>query len=316
MRFQEKTFELGSLSNAYRPCNELADKVLRDCLTLPADSGVPLPWARGNRLNLTGRLNAIAAISSRNFGVARRGNGGRAQYKCYYRRELAGVWFAEIWGTWKTAFIAAPYAVAANSLGPFLTRSIRTGSEYPGQNLALFLIGLMMVLLFLPRALLALGNQFASSTTTGKQQVESAGLIALPMGLLGLMFTIFGLFREWSVSELGFLINTLLDRFVFNSSFLLTIPYALGYLAFVAVFLACLSFFFWHASIRYLGAKQAYDVLIKARISFNDDVVKAFSSTFQAIAVNQEGRPQVVVGALLYFLVILLSVSPVLVWLA
>ncbi|CAM5368613.1 hypothetical protein SSTU70S_05721 [Stutzerimonas stutzeri] len=78
----------------YKACNDQADAVLKECLERPAGVVVAAPWIGGGQgLEVNGRINAVAAIGSNCFGVARNDRGA---YRFYYRRSMTGCGFRSI----------------------------------------------------------------------------------------------------------------------------------------------------------------------------------------------------------------------------
>lgn len=298
----------------YKPCNELADKVLNECLHGKASQSVPLPWARGRALTNTGKLNAIAAIAGNVFGVAKKGEGARAKYKCYYRRDMTGNWFAEIWGLWKTAFIAAPMFYIATELGPYLLRSIRTGNPYPGENLTLFLLGILMVLMFLPRALLAFGCQLQAASTAGYNG-EFSGVIALPMGILGANLAIFGLFQEWDLGAfldlfwkgLSFVFVHNNFRSIFSLCWMFLI-YAGG--------LVVAAWFFWMVSLRSFALNNIVAVFGRNNFEPTTNFEELCRDTEHVRVLDgTRGDPRVALAAIIYVFGILGAANmPLITW--
>lgn len=92
------------MSLTYKACNDELNGVLDDCLHQSPESVVRVPWSKDSGLNREGRFAAIAAIRSGALGLAKNSAG---KYKLYYGPAMAGNWFAEVWGTWKSAFVAS-----------------------------------------------------------------------------------------------------------------------------------------------------------------------------------------------------------------
>lgn len=300
----------------YKPCNELADKVLNECLHGEASQSVPLPWAKGVALLKGGKLNAIAAIAGNVFGVAKKGEGARAKYKCYYRRGMTGNWFAEIWGLAKTSIIAAPMVMLAYELGPYLLKSIRTGNAHLGENFALFLLGILMAVTFLPRAFLAFGCQFQAASTAGCK-AESSGMIALPIGILGMNLAVFSWFQEW---DIGAFVALIREGFTpVGGKGVVTSLVHLGMkLSLLAGVIAFAAWFFWVASFRHIAVSNLLGALKKTNFHPTTDFTELCRGTFQVAALDRVGvNSGVGLVALLYVVGIIGSVNiPLCVWAA
>lgn len=67
----------------YKPCTEEALSALKEAVERAPGENVPVPWSPGRYWNNTGRLCAIDAITSGNFGLAKKE--GERKFKFYYR---------------------------------------------------------------------------------------------------------------------------------------------------------------------------------------------------------------------------------------
>lgn len=175
-------FKVGRFASCNDQLAEIQGKLLSDT----SDSGRSMPWAN-YLLSKDGRILAWQAIRNGEFGVTRN---KRGVYRYYYRKSLTGNWFAEVWPVWKSALFAAPF------LNPeFLRLPMQYRYHFEaGESALVFLAGLYLVLMFLPRALLgASGVHYRTISLLGNTAGwESAGVINFVAGLSGLSMMLIG----------------------------------------------------------------------------------------------------------------------------
>ncbi len=314
----------------YRPCNELADAFVEECANRLAGQTVRLPWVDSSTthslvMSNTGRLLSYVAIASGWFGVAGKNSGNKYQpkrtYRYYYRRSLTGNWFAEIWSVPKSGFIAAALAI------PFvdMARDVMKGRTYangefvalPGhEGLMLLMAGLLLVICFLPRAILGRGTHFAAVAPINGGAFGGYGCAqvinwAAAMGGLSYLWLAIG--AEWNAAAAvsfasGFLsklfglnkFGVLLSQFDFFGAaycilngFLTMGVYVLFGLAWTVIPAAA----FWYVSLRFIAARNAKTQL--EALPFNSTQATMYlGSDFEKLA--ELRAPQVTLGYLVY----------------
>lgn len=185
----------------YVPCNEEADALAQRAANLPAGALISAPWSKQANMTADGRMGALAAIRTGNFGVAKRVSGlGTSEYRFYYGRELTGNWFAEVWPLWKVLLIASP--LTALIFGPHGTNpwEVILGNDPsdPQRAFVAFIVGLLLVLFFLGRGIVSIGCQAMVNAAAGFEFSGPAGLLSLSLGVLGLNLAFVALFHEWA----------------------------------------------------------------------------------------------------------------------
>lgn len=205
------------LGRGYTPCNEMADEVLKKCIDLPKGTNVRLPWIDSSAsitesLGNSTRLLAYVAMANGWFGVAVKKTGTKRHYRYYYRRDMTGNWFAEIWSIWKSGFIAAALGI------PFIGWAGDTGAgkDVEAYYGLLFLVsGILLVLCFLPRAILGRGTHLAAISLVngnGFGNYSCAQLINWIFGLGGISYIWLAMGLEWNLgATLGLLVGEVLS---------------------------------------------------------------------------------------------------------
>lgn len=339
LRYVSYGFIVDLFGFGYRPRNDMIDGVYKDCIELPENKVVRMPWVntgaeKSKLMGRSDRLYAYLAISKGWFGLAEKvtGKGGRGEkrrYRYYYRRSLTGNWFAEIWSIWKSAFWATVLGV------PFfnwmLNQHRLESSDHYG--LILLVAGLLLIVFFLPRAILGRGTHLAAISLINTESGTShsygfAQIINWIAGLGGISYVWVAFGLEWNAgASLGFLV----DLFPLgNESNFVTIgevyekpagisDYLLAAVAYPAVLAAMVLFymamvlipaaFFWYVAMSYQAVRGAYAHLSGMYIS--DTQSKLFEgSEFQDV--YSTAAPQIAFGGLLYLLTTIWVLGPVL----
>ncbi|MBC7198339.1 MAG: hypothetical protein H5U32_03720 [Pseudomonas balearica] len=306
----------------YKPCNEMLDPFVDACANRPAGEGVRVPWVdsdAGERvvLNNTGRLLSYISIVNGWFGLAVKEVGGgvnaKRQYRYYYRRSLAGNWFAEIWSVPKSGLIAGGLTVPL--LYPASNVFQGKASAAPEDGLLLLISGLLLVVCFLPRAILGRGIHFSAIAPINGGLYGGYGcawLINWLAGLGGLSFLFIAMAAEWNVGAVMNLIASGVAAYwgeiqegiregdIFNTiGFVVVgipVSAALGCLVAIASMAVPVGAV-WYVSLRFLAARQA-----KAQLE-----ALPFNATQEAMYLNSdlqhvaEARmPQIALGYLVY----------------
>lgn len=201
------------VGHGYKPRNDLLDQVYKDCVELPVGKGVRLPWAESDTPALTasGRLYAYVAIANKWFGLAEKvtgeGRDAKRSYRYYYRADMAGNWFAEIWSVWKSGFWAAFLALPFMEMAAHVNRvdDAWKGRPLGGHEGSLLLVsGLLLVLFFLPRAILGRGVHLTATSLIGGGSggggfsYGCAQVINWAAGLGGISFLWLAFGLEWN----------------------------------------------------------------------------------------------------------------------
>ncbi len=329
----------------YRPCNELADAFVEECANRPAGQSVRLPWVDSSAthslvMNNTGRLLSYVAIASGWFGVAVKNSGTQYQpkrtYSYYYRRSLTGNWFAEIWSVPKSGFIAAALAIPCVDMARDMMRgrtfvkqdsfSIGEWVPLPGyEGLMLLVAGLLLVICFLPRAILGRGTHFVAIAPINGGAFGGYGcaqVINWAAAMAGLSYLWLAMGAEWDVGAVVSFISSGFSAFAseFMASMaeqglqvLLMIPVviAVGILfgmAWTVIPAAAL----WYVSLRFIAARNTKAQL--EALPFNStQAVMYLGSDFEKLA--ELRAPQVTLGYLMYIgLMIGIILYPIQTW--
>lgn len=328
-----------------RPCNELADAFVEECANRPAGQSVRLPWVDSSAthsvvMNNTGRLLSYVAIASGWFGVAVKNSGTQYQpkrtYRYYYRRSLTGNWFAEIWSVPKSGFIAAALAI------PFvdMARDVMQGRTFvkqdsfsigewvplPGyEGLMLLMAGLLLVICFLPRAILGRGTHFAAIASINGGAFGGYGcaqVINWTAAMAGLSYLWLAMGAEWDVRAV---VSFIISGFsAFASEFmasmvdpgpqvLLMIPVVIAVgILFGMAWTVIPAAAFWYVSLRFIAARNTKAQL--EALPFNSTQAAMYlGSDFEKLA--ELRAPQVTLGYWVYMgLMVGIILYPIQTW--
>ena len=339
LRYMVYGFFANLFGRGYKPRNDLVDGVYKACFELPEDKGVRLPWVdTGEKmskvLGSSERLYAYIAVANGWFGLAEKvtGEGGfseKRSYRYYYRRSLTGNWFAEIWSIWKSAFWATVLGVPYFNWMLNQPR-LESSDEY---GLILLVAGLLLIVFFLPRAILGRGTHLSaiSLINTGKggnMEYGCAQIINWVAGLGGISYVWVAFGLEWNVGASLAFIADIFPFGVGKSSFvpigeiyeksleisdvllaavLIPVIWA-AMVLFYMVMVLIPALFFWYVALSYHAERNAYAQL--RALPLNQTQVNLFEgSTFQEM--SGFTAPQIAFGGLLYLLMTLAVLSPV-----
>ena len=329
----------------YRPCNELADAFVEECANRPAGQSVRLPWVDSSTthslvMNNTGRLLSYVAIASGWFGVAVKNSGTQYQpkrtYRYYYRRSLTGNWFAEIWSVPKSGFIAAALAIPCVDMARDMMRgrtfvkqdsfSIGEWVPLPGyEGLMLLVAGLLLVICFLPRAILGRGTHFVAIAPINGGAFGGYGcaqVINWAAAMAGLSYLWLAMGAEWDVGAVVSFISSGFSAFAgeFMASMaeqglqvLLMIPVVIAVgILFGMAWTVIPAAAFWYVSLRFIAARNAKAQL--EALPFNSAQAAMYlGSDFEKLA--ELRAPQVTLGYLAYIgLMIGIILYPIQTW--
>lgn len=329
----------------YRPCNELADAFVEECANRPAAQSVRLPWVDSSAthslvMNNTGRLLSYVAIASGWFGVAVKNSGTQYQpkrtYRYYYRRSLTGNWFAEIWSVPKSGFIAAVLAIPFMDMARDVMRgrtfakqdsfSIGEWVPLPGyEGLMLLMAGLLLVICFLPRALLGRGTHFAAIAPINGGAFGGYGcaqVINWTAAMAGLSYLWLAMGAEWDVRAVVSFITSGFSAFVseFMASMvdpgpqvLLMIPVVIAVgILFGMAWTVIPAAAFWYVSLRFIAARNTKAQL--EALPFNSTQAAMYlGSDFEKLA--ELRAPQVTLGYWVYIgLMVGIILYPIQTW--
>lgn len=299
----------------YKPCNELADAFVEECATRPAGQSVRLPWVDSSAtqtllMNNSGRLLSYVAIASGWFGVAvketGKGRDVKRTYRYYYRRSLTGNWFAEIWSVPKSGFLAAALAL------PFvdMARDVMRGHAHGYEGLLLLVSGLLLVLCFLPRAILGRGTHYAAIAPVNGGAFGGFGcaqIINWGAALGGLSYLWVAMGADWSLGAvLSFVVgqaasflsgvHSEISLYGLHVIFMIPLIAVVGAVAASAGVVACAGVF-WYLSLRFLAARKAKDQL--EALPFNSTQAAMYEGSDFQLAASLRA-PQVFFGFLVY----------------
>ncbi|ABP77960.1 conserved hypothetical protein [Stutzerimonas stutzeri A1501] len=329
----------------YRPRNELADAFVEACANRPVGQSVRLPWVDSSAthslvMNNTGRLLSYVAIASGWFGVAERNSGTQYQpkrtYRYYYRRSLTGNWFAEIWSVPKSGFIAAALAIPFVDMARDVMRgrtfvkqdsfSIGEWVPLPGyEGLMLLVAGLLLVICFLPRAILGRGTHFAAIAPINGGAFGGYGcaqIINWAAAMAGLSYLWLAMGVEWNLGAVVSFITSGLSAFVseFMASLadpgphvLLMIPVVITVgILFGMAWTVIPAAAFWYVSLRFIAARNAKAQL--EALPFNSTQAAMYlGSDFEKLA--ELRAPQVTLGYWVYMgLMVGIILYPIQTW--
>lgn len=329
----------------YRSCNELADAFLEECANRPAGQSVRLPWMDSSAthslvMNNTGRLLSYVAIARGWFGVAVKNSGTQYQpkrtYRYYYRRSLTGNWFAEIWSVPKSGFIAAALAIPFVDMARDVMRgrtfvkqdsfSIGEWVPLPGyEGLMLLMTGLLLVICFLPRAILGRGTHFAAIAPINGGAFGGYGcaqVINWTAAMAGLSYLWLAMGAEWDVRAV---VSFIISGFsAFASEFmasmvdpgpqvLLMIPVVIAVgILFGMAWTVIPAAAFWYVSLRFIAARNTKAQL--EALPFNSTQAAMYlGSDFEKLA--ELRAPQVTLGYWVYMgLMVGIILYPIQTW--
>ncbi|AYF88845.1 hypothetical protein D6Z43_17490 [Pseudomonas sp. DY-1] len=329
----------------YKPCNELADAFVEECANRPAGQSVRLPWVDSSAtqslvMNNTGRLLSYVAIASGWFGVAVKDSGTKYQpkrtYRYYYRRSLTGNWFAEIWSVPKSGFVAAALAIPFVDMARDVMRgrtfvkkdsfSIGEWVALPGyEGLMLLMAGLLLVIFFLPRAILGRGTHFAATAPINDGAFGGYGcaqVINWGAAMAGLSYLWLAMGAEWNVGAAVSFITNGFSAFVSECiacmvdpgpQVLLMIPVVISMgILFGMAWTVIPAAAFWYVSLRFIAARNA-KVQLEA-LPFNSTQATMYlGSDFERAA--ELRAPQVTLGYLVYIgLMVGIILYPIQTW--
>lgn len=324
----------------YRPCNELADTFVEECANRPAGQSVRLPWVDSSAthslvMNNTGRLLAYVVIASGWFGVAVKDSGTKYRpkrtYRYYYRRSLTGNWFAEIWSVPKSGLIAAVLSI------PFvdMARDVMKGRIYangefvalPGhEGLMLLVAGLLLVVCFLPRAILGRGTHFAAIAPINGGAFGGYGcaqVINWGAAMAGLSYLWLAMGTEWNLpAALNYCADVLAKLWWMTGNeykqdgLLMTLLMTPVTLLLGAILGSACTVIpaaaFWYVSLRFIAARKAKAQLEALPFNSNQAVMYR-GSDFERAA--ELVAPQVTLGYLVYIgLTVGIILYPIQVW--
>ncbi|MFC4862333.1 hypothetical protein ACS8MQ_14435 [Pseudomonas sp. MAHUQ-62] len=329
----------------HRPCNELIDAFVEECANRPAGQSVRLPWVDSSAthslvMNNTGRLLSYVAIASGWFGVAVKNSGTKYRpkrtYRYYYRRSLTGNWFAEIWSVSKSGFIAAALTIPFVDMARDVMRgrtfakqdsfSIGEWVPLPGyEGLLLLMAGLLLVICFLPRAILGRGTHFVAIAPVNGGAFGGYGcaqIINWAAAMAGLSYLWLAMGAEWNVGAVVSFITSGFSAFVSECmasmvdpgpQVLLMIPLVVtvGTLFGVA-WTVIPAAAFWYVSLRFIAARNAKAQL--EALPFNSTHAAMYlGSDFEKLA--ELRAPQVTLGYLVYIgLMVGIILYPIQTW--
>lgn len=307
----------------YKSCNEMLEPFVDACANRPAGEGVRVPWVDSGAtervvLNNTGRLLSYIAIMNGWFGLAvkesGKGSNFSRKYRYYYRRSMTGNWFAEIWSVWKSGLIAG--ALSVPLLYPASNVFQGKRSAAPEDGLLLLISGLLLVVCFLPRAILGRGVHFSAiSPINGglRGGYGCAWVINWVAGLGGLSFLFIAMGAEWDLFSVFSLVGREAEPYwkeiqaaeVMNGEVLLAVLFFLVALiihlligSFVAI--ACVAIpaaLVWYVSLRFHAARQAKAQLEALPFNATQEAMY-LNSDFQTVA--EVRMPQITLGYLVY----------------
>lgn len=305
----------------YKSRNDLVDAVYKQCVELPAGQTVRLPWINTGKtltevLDNSGRLYAYIAVANGWFGLAEKvtgqGSTENRSYRYYYRRDLTGNWFAEIWSVWKSGFLAAVLAL------PFYkwATEVAAGRNMEGnEHYGLFLLvsGLLLILFFLPRAILGRGTHLVSIGLVNGAGFGSYGCAQLMnwvAGLAGVSYVWMAFGLDWdSSASVMYLLS--MGSEVWNGylswannygwfSMVLQVGFSVFLVPLIGVaFVLVPVAFFWFVSLRFWAVRKARGEL--EALPYSQSQAQMFEgSNFQYCAGYV--APQITVGGLVYLL--------------
>ncbi|MCF6753023.1 hypothetical protein [Aquipseudomonas alcaligenes] len=291
-------------------------------------------------MNSTGRLLSYVAIASGWFGVAVKNSGTQYQpkrtYRYYYRRSLTGNWFAEIWSVPKSGVIAAALTIPLVDMARDVIRgrtfvkqdsfSIGEWASLPGyEGLMLLMAGLLLVICFLPRALLGRGTHFAAIAPINGGAFGGYGcaqVINWAAAMAGLSYLWLAMGAEWDVRAVVSFITSGFSAFLseFMASMvdpgpqvLLMIPVVIAVgILFGMAWTVIPAAAFWYVSLRFIAARNAKAQL--EALPFNSTQAAMYlGSDFEKLA--ELRAPQVTLGYLVYIgLMIGIILYPIQTW--
>lgn len=303
----------------FKPRNDLVDEVYGQCVNLPANEGVRLPWVNTDQkqtrvLMASDRLYAYVAMANGWFGLAEKVTGKGANqkrtYRYYYRRSMAGNWFAEVWSVWRSAFWATILAVPF--VGWMLNPHRMEGSSEYG--LILLVAGLLLIVFFLPRAILGRGVHL---TTISLVNVAGGGygcaqIINWVAGLAGISYVWVAFGLEWDLAaSLGIWHDDSVQGTVEGLYGVAIICGLLvGMILFGMAMVLLPAAFFWYVAMIYHANRVAAAQL--RALPFN----KIQAGMFEGSAFQEQSSftaPQIAFGGLLYVLACAFVLGPVLI---
>jgi len=301
----------------YKPCNEMLEPFVDDCANRPSGEGVRVPWVDSGAtervvLNNTGRLLSYIAIMNGWFGLAVKESGKGSdfsrKYRYYYRRSMTGNWFAEIWSVWKSGLIAG--ALSVPLLYPASNVFQGKRSAAPEDGLLLLISGLLLVVCFLPRAILGRGVHFSAISPINGGLLGGYGcawVINWVAGLGGLSFIFIAMGAEWNagavvnlvISEVYGFVSGVADEVALEGAYLLLMLPVFAVIGPVVAIasMAIPAAIIWYVSLRFHAARQAKAQLEALPFNATQEAMY-LNSDFQTVA--EARMPQITLGYLVY----------------
>ncbi|WP_326430287.1 hypothetical protein VQ574_21430 (plasmid) [Stutzerimonas frequens] len=256
------------------------------------------------------------------MAVKSRGQGFSMQrsYRYYYRRNLTGNWFAEIWSVPKSGLISAALAIPFVDIARDVMRgstfvktdyfSIGQQMELQGhEGLMLLVSGLLLVACFLPRAILGRGAHFAAISMIQPGGVGGYGcaqVINWGAAMAGLSYLWLAAGQSWEVdavvrfatTEVLSVAENIVAIYAQSGIRILVIPLVAAVGAtFGMAWTIIPAAAFWYVSLRFMSARKAKAKL--ETLPFNSlQAAMYIGSDFERLA--ELRAPQITLGYLIY----------------
>lgn len=173
--------------SGFKACNELLDAAAQSVRANP-QSSVSLPWSVGS-LGVESKILVSLANRYGALGVASKGEGAQRKFKFYYSRESTGSWFTEVWPMWKVAlsFVALLFF----SVGFY---QMKTGA-------GCFIVGVLLLLAFGPRAIAAHRNSAVAGKLSGYNYARETFPMLVAGAVIGVVMLEWAYVLPWNAGK-------------------------------------------------------------------------------------------------------------------
>lgn len=209
-------------SRGYSVCNDLLDEAAQSIRVDP--HGVTLiPWKVG-ALGVESKVLVSLAQRYGAMGLTSTGEGSKRKFKFYYSRSSAGNWFTEVWPLWK---------VSAWFSGLIF---FGVGFQELKVGMGCFVVGVLLLLAFGPRAIAALRNSVVAGKLSGYAYARESYPLLMAGAILGVIMLEWAYVLPWQAGKAAELMGGVADVLTLSYGLSDFISKAVKCVAAVAVF--------------------------------------------------------------------------------
>ena len=188
-----KTDYLNGKVAGFKDCNEILDQAAQ-AVRINPQGNVSLPWM-GRALGVESKILVSLAQRYGAMGVASKGEGAQRKFKFYYSRASTGNWFTEVWPLWKVSawFVALVFFAIA-------FQQMKAGA-------GCFVVGVLSLLAFGPRAVAALRNSVVAGKLSGYSYARESYPMLVAGSVIGVVMIEWAYVLPWSAGKVTDLIG-------------------------------------------------------------------------------------------------------------